>query len=574
MNFSLAAQQDDVDRRIDALVEDQAAERIWARDATFWGGDAARQASVANRLGWLDVASRMRARVPDIEAFAAEVRDAGFHDAVLLGMGGSSLAPEVLRQSIAATERNPAVRLHVLDTTDPATIAAVTAAIDPAQTLFFVSSKSGGTIEPNALFAYFHPLVVAAKGSRAGENFAAITDEGTSLQRLASEHSFRRVFTNPSDIGGRYSALSYFGLVPAAVAGVDVGRLLDRGISAEQEAGLIRSDSLRLGAALGELARGGRRSCTFLVSPEIASFGLWVEQLIAESTGKEGTGILPVAGEPLGSPLRYRDDRVFVHLRLEAGGNGENDAAVGALLAEGFPVITIDLGDVYDIGREFFSWEFAIAVAGRVLGINPFDEPNVQESKDNTNRVLAGFESTHHLDADAVNEGQRPLAITGAGTVAQGSLAYAVSELLSDTKAGDYVAITAYVPANPAADQAFAAMRESIRDARGVATTLGYGPRFLHSTGQLHKGGPPAGIFLQVTADDATDIEVPGKPFSFAQLKRAQAIGDFQSLVAHGRPVLRVHLGADVSAGLDELRRAVGTAALETAVERDRVARR
>jgi glucose-6-phosphate isomerase len=570
VKLALGAQQDAVQRRITALTSAEAGARIWSRDEAFWGGDVARQASVSNRLGWLDIASKMRPHADEIAAFAQEVRDAGFRDAVLLGMGGSSLAPEVLRQSIAEMQRASGLTLHVLDTTDPATIAAVTAAIDPELTLFFVSSKSGGTIEPNSLFAYFHEIVSGRKGERAGENFVAITDAGTSLQALAAQHHFRRVFTNPGDIGGRYSALSYFGLVPAAVAGVDVARLLDRGIAEEQCTGLTDSDALNLGAALGEMALAGRNACTFLVSPEIASFGLWLEQLIAESTGKEGKGILPIAGEPVGSPLQYAQDRVFVQLRLEAGSNGDNDATIGALTAEGFPAIVIDLGDVYDLGAQFMRWEYAIAVAGHVLGINPFDEPNVQESKDNTNRVLAEFEASGRLDIDAITGSEaRPVAITGAGHTAEGGLAYALSELLADAGEGAYVAITAYVRATEGMDEAFGSIRELIRNARPVATTLGYGPRFLHSTGQLHKGGPPAGIFLQVTADDEQDLAVPGKPYTFGQLKRAQAIGDFQSIVAHGRPVLRVHLGADVEAGVQALRDAVSVA-----VERDRVAGR
>ncbi len=570
MRFALGAQQDAVQRRIAALTSAGAAERIWARDATFWGGDADRQTSVSNRLGWLDVGSWMRAHIGEIEAFVREVRDAGYRDAVLLGMGGSSLAPEVLRQSIAETGRAHGLNLHVLDTTDPGTIAAVTSAIDVASALFFVSSKSGGTIEPNSLFAYYHDLVTKAKGERAGENFVAITDADTSLQALARQNNFRRVFTNPGDIGGRYSALSYFGLVPAAVAGVDVSRLLDRGIAAEQAAQAVDSEALQLGAALGEMALAGRTACTFITSPGIAAFGLWVEQLIAESTGKEGKGILPVAGEPLGSPLQYGADRVFVQLRLEAGSNGEDDATVGALTAAGFPVIVIDLGDLYDLGAEFFRWEFAIAVAGQVLGINPFDEPNVQESKDNTTRVLAEFEATRTLDLAAVtSSSERPLAITGGGHVAEGGLTYALSELLADADEGGYVAITAYVGVSAAAQEAFQSIREMIRNARRVATTLGYGPRFLHSTGQLHKGGPPTGIFLQVTADDAQDVAVPGKPYTFGQLKRAEAIGDFESLASHGRPVLRVHLGANVDAGLQALREAV-----DIAVEHDRVIRR
>ena len=566
MRLSLGAQQDAVPQRVDALVRDGAAARILRRDVTFWGGDAARQSSVANRLGWLDVASAMRSHLPEIDGFVRDVRAAGYRDAVLLGMGGSSLAPEVLRQSIAERESGVGLRLHVLDTTDPATIAAVTARIDVTTTLFFVSSKSGGTIEPNSLFAYYHALVAAVKGDRAGENFAAITDADTSLQKLAAEHQFRHVFTNPGDIGGRYSALSYFGLVPAAVAGVDILRLLDRGAAAEKAAAAADGDALRLGAALGELALARRDKCTFVVSPEIASFGLWAEQLIAESTGKEGKGILPVAGEPLGAPAQYGSDRLFVQLRLDDGSNAENDAAIAALIAAGFPTIIIDLTDAYDLGCEFFRWEFAVAIAGEVLGINPFDEPNVQESKDNTSRVLAEFERTGRLDLPEIGETPPPVAVISGGRIAQGGVAYALSELLADANAGDYVAITAYVRASGAAEIAFASIREMVRNARGVATTLGYGPRFLHSTGQLHKGGPPCGLFLQVTADDDADIAVPGRPYSFGQLKRAQAIGDFASIEAHGRPVLRVHLGADVDAGLRVLVDAVAVA-----VEHDRV---
>ena len=545
-----------VERRIQQLVSEGAAARIWRRDATFWGGDAARQASAANRLGWLDVPHAMLARVDELTGFAAEVRDAGFTSAVLLGMGGSSLAPEVFRQSIPRDETYPA--LHVLDTTDPASILSVESQVDLARTLFFVSSKSGGTIEPNALFAYFYDRVGSAVDAPAGASFVAITDDGSPLLQVARDHGFRRVFTNPSDIGGRYSALSYFGLVPAAVSGIDVRRLLERATRAAGDAKSDDSDALRLGATLGAFASQRRDKATFFISPEVASFGLWLEQLIAESTGKEGTGILPVVGEPPGSPLKYGDDRVFVQIRFEGGYDAEIDAVAGAAIAEGFPVAVIEMEDAFDLGAEMVRWEFAVAVAGHVLGINPFDEPNVQESKDNTNRVLAAYESSGALDVPRI-EGGVPTALRP-GHEPDRDILHPVHSLLAHVGEGDYLAITAYLRQTPASDDAFADIRAVVRDALGCATTLGYGPRFLHSTGQLHKGGPPSGVFLQVTAADDPDVAVPGKPYTFGQLKRAQAIGDFESLAAHGRPVLRVHLGADIDAGLAALRSAVRAA--------------
>jgi hypothetical protein len=362
------------------------------------------------------------------------------------------------------------------------------------------------------------------------------------------------VFVNPSDIGGRYSALSYFGMAPAVVAGIDVGRLLARAEAAAQAAGRPESDAALFGAALGELALAGRNKCTLITSPAVASFGLWAEQLIAESTGKEGTGLVPIDGEPLGRPKQYGDDRFFVYLRLEADSNGHTDATAGALVAQGYPVVTLELDDVYDLGREFFQWEFAVAIAGKVLGINPFDEPNVQESKDNTNRVLQEFEKTGRLDNPALDD-EMAVALSpasGASTVSP-----AVANLLAQVNPGDYFAITAYVQQTDETDAVFADLRQRVRDRFGVATTLGYGPRFLHSTGQLHKGGPAQGVFLQVTAVDQEDVAIPGRSFTFGQLKRAQAIGDFDSLAAHSRPVVRVHLQRDITGSLEALRRAV-----------------
>ena len=540
MKFRLGAHEAAVERRVEALIASGAAERIWNRDAALWGGDAARQASVANRLGWLDIASAMRAETGAIEAFAREIRDAGYTSAVVLGMGGSSLAPEVLRLSIVPREGYP--RLYVLDTTDPVTILGVERHADLARTLFFVSSKSGGTVEVTSLFAYFYKRVSELKRDRAGENFVAITDPGTSLEGLAKQHGFRRVFINAADIGGRYSALSYFGLVPAAVAGVDILRLLDAAIAAAEAARAPDGEALRLGAALGELALAGRNKCTFAIAPGIEAFGLWVEQLIAESTGKDGTGVLPVAGEPLGTPKRYGDDRVFVQMRLEGDPSGEQDSVIGALASEAQPVITIDLDDSHDLGGEFVRWEFATAVAGLVLGINPFDEPNVAESKVNTARVLneVGGEQLPTQAVDAADSMRR------------------VEDAL---RPGDYLAIMAYVAQTAERDELFRQLRALVRDRTGAATTLGYGPRFLHSTGQFHKGGPSQGVFVQIVADDAEDVDVPGKPYTFGQLKRAQALGDFESLKARGAPIERLHLGSDIDSGLREMTSAMRVAA-------------
>lgn len=547
MNLVLGPYGDAVEQRIERLRAAGAADRIGRRDPSFWSADAVTQGLVANRLGWLDIASRIHAALPELDAFARDVRDAGFTSVVLLGMGGSSLAPEVLRQSLPPREDAPA--FFVLDTTGPTTIATVTSRIDLARTLFFVSSKSGTTIEALTLFEYFYHLVAARKRERAGENFVAVTDAGTPLQDLASTRSFRRVFTNPSDIGGRYSALSYFGLAPAAAAGIDVRKLLGRAVAAEEAVRCGSEDALRLGALLGELALHRRDKVTFLLGPEIGAFGLWVEQLIAESTGKLGRGIVPVAGEPPGSPLKYSDDRLFIQMRVEGGYTAEIDAVIGAVTAEGFPAVVIDLEDAYDLGREFYVWEYATAVAGTVLEIDPFDEPNVQESKDNTSRVLGEFERTGRLDVPGLPE-SGIVAVTEAGV---SDARPALAELLQALQPRGYFAITAFLPQTVATEIIFADIRTLVRDALRVATTLGYGPRYLHSTGQLHKGGLPAGVFLQLTAD-AGDVPIPGRPYTFGRLHRAQAIGDIQALRAHGRPALRIHLGRDVERGLVRLR--------------------
>ncbi len=501
-----------------------------AADPTLWG--PAGTPEIANRLGWLTIAERMLGQAADLDAFAEQVSADGLRDAVLLGMGGSSLAPEVLRRCFDSLAG--AVRLHVLDSTDAETIAAVGRAIDPRRALFIVSSKSGGTIEPLSLFAHFYAL------NPSGANFVAITDPGSGLERLAGEHGFRRVFAGDPDIGGRYSALSAFGIVPAALIGVDVKALLAGAAGAwetpidDAGAALAVSDPtpawLWLGAALSALAREGRNKLTFLIDPSLPGLGLWLEQLVAESTGKRATGILPVAEEPPGEPAGYGEDRVFMRI-TDLAGSGEPaetaSAQARALAQAGHPVITIPTAGPTDLGRVFLLAELAVAVAGWGLGINPFDQPNVQQAKDATNRVLAAFEQTRALPEIAEADDK------------------ALAVLIGEASPPDYLAIMGYVQPTGDFDAAVSELRAAIRDSRRVTTTFGYGPRFLHSTGQFHKGGPPTGRFLQLLHDGPQDVEIPGRDYTFTTLKNAQAIGDLQTLRGLGRPAERVRLSGD-----------------------------
>ena len=558
-HFDLAASTSTV---LDAIKSDAAhtvAARVWRRDPDLWKpGDAAHAAIIRNRLGWLDVTGAMRERVAELLALGAHVRESGWQDCVLLGMGGSSLCPEVLRASFGSAAGQPV--LHVLDTTDPVAISRVTAAIDPARAGFIVASKSGKTLETLSHLAHFWEVMRAAGVAQPGDHFIAVTDPGTSLAATARERQFRNVFENPADIGGRYSALSFFGLVPAAVAGIDVEALLDRardmrrscspGTPADLNCGLA------LGTTMGLLHAAGRDKVTILAPDRIAEFSLWAEQLIAESTGKEGKGIIPIGSEPLGDPTVYGDDRLFVALRI--GDDAAFDGAVGALRTAGHPVVTLEMADLFDLGAEFFRWEFATAVAGASLRIDPFDEPNVRESKDNTGAVLARYEKDGALPDEPPTATTGGIRVYGGGS---GSAADAVRAHLETARTGDYVALMAYVTPDADNETALQRLRVAIRDGRRVATTLGFGPRFLHSTGQLHKGGPNTGVYIQITADDAHDVPIPGRRFSFSVLKRAQAAGDLQSLRDHGRRVIRVHIAGDLSAGLETLTDAVATAA-------------
>ncbi len=533
------------------------ATRIWHRDPDLWKpGDTAHAAVIRNRLGWLDVVSAMREQLPALAALTAEVREAGWRDCVLLGMGGSSLCPEVLRSSFGSAAGQPT--LHVLDTTDPLAIARVTGKIDPARTGYIVSSKSGTTLETLSHLAHFWEVTTAAGTADPGSHFIAVTDPGTSLGATARERGFRHVFENPPDIGGRYSALSMFGLVPAAIIGIDCDRLLQRAADMRRNcAAGVPGDlncGLTLGTLMGALHDAGRDKVTILAPHAVEAFSLWAEQLIAESTGKEGKGIIPIGDEPIGDPGVYAGDRLFVALRI--GDDAAFDSSIDALKGAGHPVIAFDLADTYDLAAEFFRWEFATAVAGAHLAIDPFDEPNVKESKDNTNAVLQRYQQTGALPDEpaAVSDG----ALRVYGEVSGSSAAGALAAHLDTARTGDYVALMAYVTPDEDNQRALQRLRVAIRDTRHLATTLGFGPRFLHSTGQLHKGGPNTGVYIQVTADDGTDVPIPGQPFTFSVLKRAQAAGDLQSLRDHGRRVVRVHIAGDLGAGLASLTDAVG----------------
>jgi hypothetical protein len=451
----------------------------------------------------------------------------------------------------------------VLDTTDPAAIRAVDAAIDPGASLFLVASKSGGTVETLSHMAHYWEVVNGAGIAEPGAHFVAITDPATSLAATARERGFRRVFENPPDIGGRYSALSYFGLVPAALIGVDLGSFLGRAAAMLAQCGASTHPALNgglvLGSVMGALADVGRDKVTILAPQRIAAFSLWAEQLIAESTGKEGKGLIPVGAEPIGDPSVYGGDRLFVALRL--GADAGFDASVAALRDAGQPVVTLELADVDDLGAEFLRWEFATAVAGAHLGIDPFDEPNVQESKDNTRRLLEVVEREGSLPAT------EPPALTDSGIdvygaeAQSGDAAGAVRRVLEAASPGDYVALLAYVTPTAGNEADLQRLRTAIRDRSRLATTLGFGPRYLHSTGQLHKGGPNTGIYLQITAADAVDVPIPGAPYGFSTLKHAQAQGDLESLGSHRRRVLRLHLGAELSGGLRRLTEALRSVA-------------
>ncbi len=547
-------------KRMIRLEQQGFTDRLWRKDASLWKKGVNDREIIRQSLGWLHVPEKMEENLDAITRFAAEVKDKGFQHVLHIGMGGSSLAALVFQRTFPQAKEG--LPLTVLDSTDPATILDVERRISLPHTLFIAASKSGTTAEEIVLHDYFYSKVMAIKGEKAGENFIAITDPGTLLAKQADERGYRRTFLNFSDIGGRYSALSYFGLVPAALAGVDISELLVRALrmlhACSSCVPVNENPGVVLGAVMGEMARRGRDKVTFLMDPSIGTLGMWLEQLLAESTGKEGTGVLPVSGEPPGSPSVYGEDRLFVQIRLKDRADMDLEESVMALRRAGHPMVTISMDDLLDLGQEFFRWEIATAAVGAILGINAFDQPNVEESKENTNRLLERVRKGERLPEVPPVLSEGPLRLYGKEM--EKTVKDCLHAFFARARPGDYIGLQAYLPETTAIDQKLQAIRRCLRDGLHLAATLGYGPRFLHSTGQFHKGGPNHGFFLQLIADEAEVIPVPGAPYSFGLLMYAQALGDLQALRKHRRRVIRVHLGADVIKGLEALSQAINQA--------------
>ncbi|MDQ5846588.1 MAG: glucose-6-phosphate isomerase [Acidobacteriota bacterium] len=554
VRVSLGAYQSAVDAALAEAESSKVIQRIWDKDASLWKTEESHKKIIENSLGWLKVPRKMLEVSHELVRFGEHVRGSDERHAMVCGMGGSSLCPEVLRQTFGIQKGFP--QLLVLDSTDPDAINNFAKQIDITRSLFFIASKSGTTTEPIAFHRYWYNEV-SKINETPGQSFVAITDPGTLMAETAAAEKFKRIFLNPPDIGGRYSALSYFGMVPAAVMGLDVGELLVSAIRISlmcgPKVGVTENPAALLGATMAECATAGRDKLTIITDAEISALGLWVEQLIAESTGKEGKGIVPVVGEPLGPTSAYGDDRLFVSITV-GDADAETKTRLKALEAAGHPVVYRSLIDLNELGAEFFLWEMATAFAGWRLKINPFDQPNVQESKDATKALLEKFTKEGKLDEPSPIASDGTLSVYSKEQNASVSVAEALRRHLAKVKPHDYIALLAYVEETPEIDEALQALRLSLRDATGCATTVGYGPRFLHSTGQLHKGGPDTGVFIQITAADLVDFDIPGAPYSFSVLKQAQAQGDFQSLLAHGRRAIRVDLGKNVVQGLTRLR--------------------
>lgn len=559
VGFELGAYQQNYQSGLDALTKRDFLKRLWGKDPALWSTDPLHAEIIKHALGWLDIPQRVLDSVSNLETFAKEVA-AEFEHVVVLGMGGSSLAPDIMRETFGRVQGFP--RLHVLDSTDPQQIRELEDAIELDRTLFIVASKSGTTTEPDAFYRYFCDRMSKMVGaSKCGRHFIAITDPGTELENEAKAQGFRACFVNDSNIGGRYSALSFFGIVPAALAGYDISVLLDRGLGAmaanDKTVAPATAPGVKFGAAIGALAQAGRDKLTIVTHPSVHAFGAWAEQLIAESTGKNGKGILPVEGEPLGAPEVYGNDRVFVYV----GGNlpdpdAKTDEQIRALQAAGHPVIRLAMNDAYDVGEQFYLWEIATAAAGSLLEIDAFDQPNVQESKDNTKALLKEFAQKGAFDepSPTVTSDTLDLSfLSGSTAISTTDPAQALTQLFNEVKAGDYVAFCAYIARNEEHTAAFTDLRTKVRDARRSATTVGFGPRFLHSTGQEHKGGPNTGVFVQIVADAPFDLAIPGMGVGFRTLIAAQALGDLQSLDKRTRRGVRVHIKGDLEKGLQSL---------------------
>jgi transaldolase/glucose-6-phosphate isomerase len=534
--------------------------RLWQKDASLWSGT-----DESNWLGWLTITEEQLAHIDALKQIADDVKKARFKHALLLGMGGSSLCPEVLRMTFGKIKGFP--ELHVLDSTDPAQIKAIEARVDLKSTICIVSSKSGSTLEPNIYKQYFFERVKAKVGEKeAGNRFIAITDPGSKMQQVAEADKFRKIFFGVPSIGGRYSAISNFGMVPAAVMGLDVVKFLknteEMGHACGGSSAADSNPGVLLGTVMGIAANHGRDKITITASPGISDLGAWLEQLIAESTGKIGKGIIPVDRERLAKPAAYGNDRVFAYLRLASKPNKAQDAAVAALEKAGHPVVRITLPNTYTLGQEFFRWEIATAVAGSIIGINAFNQPDVEASKIETKKLTSEYETTGSLPPESPFFEEKGIKLFAdekntAALRGGAKLADVLRAHLSRLGAGDYFAVLGYIPMNPANEKLLQGIRHAVRDKKKVATVLGFGPRFLHSTGQAYKGGPNSGVFLQITCDDAKDLPVPGQKYTFGIVKAAQARGDFAVLAERGRRALRVHLGKNLKSGLATLTKAV-----------------
>ena len=552
--MQLGQYQAAVDAKIQALNQQDFTAGFWDKKADLWVRDEAGQASIRSFMGWLRVAETMVGRVAEIEQFVHEVKAAGFRHVVVMGMGGSTMAPIVFK---AAFEQGAnGLPMSVLDTTDPGTVREIEAAVPLADTLFIVASKSGTTAEPLAFGDYFYAKLKELKGDKAGENFVAITDPGSKFVTAATAQGYRRIFLNFSEVGDRFSALSYFGLVPAALYGLPIGEMLARAVRMMRACGaygpVAHNPGLELGAALGVLAEQGRDKLTLVVPDSLTDLGLWLEQLIAESTGKEGKGILPVAGEPLGDVSIYGSDRVFVYMGYQGQADAANTDKLRQLQQAGHPIITILMQDALDLGAEFYRWEVATAVASAVFGINPFDQPNVQAAKTATDGLMQVVETQGSLP-----EKSQPVArengVDYYAAVGGNSAAEVLQAFFAQTKPGDFLCLQAYLTESPAVSASLQELRLRVQQQLHIATTSGYGPRFLHSTGQYHKGGPDTGLFVQFTDDNPQDLVLPGRSYTFGTFKNAQALGDLEALQSYHRRTLRVHLGSNAEQGLKTL---------------------
>ncbi len=547
----------EVDRRLEQWCEENMSVRLWQKDPTIWVTDAAQAAETAelgDRLGWLELPQMMASHVDELQQFAAKVGEDGFRSVVLLGMGGSSLAPEVLMKVFGQRDGYPG--LTVLDSTHVDSVQRTSDAVNLAKTLFLVSSKSGTTIETLSLFHYFYTAVSRVKKSP-GENFVSITDPGSKLEAMAKELGMRHNFSSPPDVGGRYSALTYFGLLPAALIGLDVAELLTRAQGMAHQCGQdvtpYDNPGMVLGAVLGELALAGKNKLTLFASPQIAPFVVWIEQLIAESTGKDGKGILPVVDERVGEVDEYGRDRLFVYLRLDGDNHVDLDKTVDKLRAASYPVVTLHLEDKQAIAAEFFRFEVATALAGAIMEIHPFNQPNVEAAKHNAKALMGSYQRTGQLPEESPTLTEGDVEVYGGGEISGDSVIECLENFLSQVELGDYLALMAYLPANEATHLCLQQLRLVIRQHYRLATTLGYGPRFLHSTGQLHKGDANQGLFVQITQATGYDVNIPGQSYGFATLIQAQAQGDYQALKEAGRRVLRLHLRNEPGLVLQDL---------------------